>query len=235
MWFKIKNMYLVFTHIFGHLFQAHSSQNPWKSLSGESFVIICGLLSSVPDMKVKRVSSVIHKPSSIIPLFMFLRKAPRCQGNRPRELWVSSLTVHSLPHLPLLHLQWRERGWKLSLITSGQWFNQLSVHSEASEKLQRTGSGKLPRWWTRRESGSPQLHGDRAPGRGALPDLTQCICPLSCAFIPFTVCFIINQKMLCVSLNSMSHSSKFSKPRRGSWAPQFAASQWQVQVTTWDL
>lgn len=79
-------MYLVFTHISGHLFQAHSSENPWKSLSGASSVIRSGLLSSVPEMKVKWVSSVIHKPFSIIPLFMLLRKAPRCQGNQPREL-----------------------------------------------------------------------------------------------------------------------------------------------------
>lgn len=152
--------------------------------------------------------------------------------NQPRELWVSS-SLSTLSHTSPLSTsnEGKEAGnWVWSPVgndlincpyvvkppkknSKGRGLEGFQVINMQGEWL--TPASRRQGFWAWGPSGAHPV----------------CLSIELCIHILHCVLYNKPINVIC-ALSFMSHSSKLSKPRK---EPQFTASQWEAQVTTWDL
>lgn len=89
------------------------------------------------------------------------------------------------------NLQGGEKRWRLSLITYGQWFNQLCLHNEISIKnTQIMVFWEFLSWWIYpcvRRVVHTDSKGTETPVHGILPDPTLCISSSESLFVSYVI------------------------------------------------
>ena len=128
LWFILRKIYLVLVPISGTELLKLLEFPKWWVIK-VSFVIYNKLVSTTPSL-----------------LMRWFLEALKDGGWLPGEPTMGLEGWNFQSHPP--DLWGGERGWRLSSITNGQWFNQSWLCNETCIKTQKDGFGELLGWWT---------------------------------------------------------------------------------------